>query len=224
MRALLLAVVALLGGSAIGSDSAKTKFGALMSGSAMPDFSAIGADGHTVNLSDFRGRVVVLNVWATNRGPADILENVHAQYQALGVAVVGLCANATRDEFDAWMKRHNSGASYPMLWDPAAKTRSESIAQKHLGLVVLPATMVIDREGKFVGGFVGFGAPTAPILRGYLRDAGVAIPAEVEPVRSAPPPREDRTLKPGTIAPDFACDSPDGKEVKLSSFAGKIVV
>ena len=225
MKRLLFALFALLVPRVVASDAAIARFGAMAAGTLAPDFTAVAADGSPVKLSDFKDKVVVVNLWTTNRGPADVLENAFAQYQSLGMTVLGICTSATRDEFDAWLKRHGSNVSYPLAWDPAGKSRAESIAQKNFGLAVFPATGVVDRSGKVVGGFVGFGATTPAVLRGYLRDAGIAIAPDPEPARPASrPPPEDRTLNPGAVAPDFTSVSLDGKSVKLSDFAGKIVV
>jgi peroxiredoxin len=209
----------------VGAAEAPAKFGSLVPGAVAPDFTARDAEGRSVKLSAFRDKVVILNFWTTNRGPADALQSAFAQYGSLGLTVLGVCSNATRDEFDAWVKKNRDTVTYPLLWDPAGKTRTDTIGLKDFGLNVFPATGVIDREGKIVGGFIGFGAAAGPLLRDYLRTAGLAIAPEPEPARPAPaPPPEDRTLKPGTVAPDFANLDLAGKPVNLSDFAGKIVV
>jgi peroxiredoxin len=198
--------------------------GKLAAGAVVPNFSVVKADGTPLPWSDFANKVVVVNFWTTNRGPADMLESAFAQYRTLGVDVIGICESATREEFDSWLKRFQGAVSYPLAWDPAGKSRETSIAGKHFGIGAFPTTGVIDRAGKVVGGFVGLGPTTPAVLRGLLREAGVAIPPEQEPERLAPPPREDNTLKPGVGAPDFASNALDGRPVKLSDFAGKIVV
>jgi len=210
-----------------------TKFGTLAAGTVAPDFTVVGADGKDIRLADFKGKVLVVGFWAPNRGPAEGLQNAFLQYQALGVAVLGVCSGGTREEFDAWVAKTKETLAYPIAWDAAGRARSESVSQTKFGLGVYPATGVIDREGRVVGGFVGFGPQSAVVLRGYLRDAGLAIPAEEVPKPmtgggggggSPPPPREDTTLKPGTVAPDFTALDLAGSPVKLSDFAGKIVV
>lgn len=56
-----------------------------------------------------------------------------------------------------------------------------------------------------------------------LRQAGLAIPPEEVPKRPGPPPQPE-ALAAGTVAPDFAAMDRAGATVKLSDFAGKIVV
>ena len=201
------------------------KFGALAAGAAAPEFTVVGVDGKEIKSSDFKGRVLVLNFWATNRVPADELENIFGKYRGQGVAVLGICSAATREDFDAWLAQHRTAASYPLAWDPAGRARSENVSRKNFGLGVYPATGVIDRTGRIVGGVIGFGAQSAGILRGYLRDAGIAIPADELPKPPVPPEdRNENLIKPGTVAPDFTALDPAGRPVQLADFAGKIVV
>lgn len=226
MKRLLLALVWSIGSAAaVLAAEPAAKFGALAVGAAAPEFTATGADGKEIKLADFKGRVLVLNFWATNRGPADTLGSIASKYGDQGVAVLGICAASTREEFDAWRAKYRDAVSYPLAWDPAGRTTAENLARKKFGLGVYPATGVIDRDGKVVGGVIGFGAQSAMILRGYMKAAGIAIPADELPAPPAPPEeRADKLLKPGTAAPDFTALDPAGRPVKLSDFAGKIVV
>lgn len=218
-------LIGVLGLVASASWAAEAKFGALVGGAEVPGFKMTTAEGKELALGDFKGRVVVVNFFATNRPPADVLENAWAQYREQDVTVLGVCTNATREEFAAWLKKHGGAATYPIGWDAGGKVRAESAAQKSAGVFVFPATIVIDREGKFVGGFVGLGGGTPAVLRGHLRAAGVKVPEEPKPAAAAPPPpREDRTLKVGEVAPDFANVDLAGKTVRLADFSGKIVV
>lgn len=213
--------------SLAGAESA-AKFGTLAAGAPVPDFTVTGIDGKALALSAFKGKTVVLNFWATNRGPADALQNAFLQYQDLGVVVLAVCTGATRKEFDAWAAKTKGAADYTLAWDAAGAERSRSVAQTVFGLSVFPATGVIDRDGKVAGGFVGFGPQAPLVLRTYLRDAGLPIPPEQAPERPTPPslapPPEDMVLKPGAVAPDFTAFDLVGQPVKLGQFTGKIVV
>lgn len=205
------------------------KFGTLGAGAVVPEFQVVGVDGKEVKLGDFRGRVLVVGFWSPNRGPAEQLQNAFLHYQDLGLTVLGVGVGGTREEFDAAVKKAGEKIAFPLAWDPAGKARAEGVARKTFGLGVTPATGVIDREGKVVGGFVGFGPQAPAVLRGLLREAGLAIPAEEAPKRPSPPPGagappQAEALAAGTVAPDFAAVDLAGATVKLADFAGKIVV
>jgi peroxiredoxin len=201
------------------------KFGSLTVGAVAPDFVALGVDGKEIRLADFKDRVVILNFWTTNRGPAAALQVAQLEYAPLGAVVLGVCSAATREEFDAAVAKTRGSITFPLAWDPAGKTRGASLAEMHFGVRAFPNTGVIDRTGKVVGGFVGFGAQSGAVLRGYLREAGLAIAPEEKPARPAAGPEpEDTSLKVGAVAPDFTTLDTGGRPVKLSDYAGKIVV
>ena len=221
MKRLLLALA--VASSLLAADEPAAKFGTLTAGAPVPDFTAVGLNSNEVKLADFRGRVLVLNFWTISRGPADSLEAIAQKYGAQGVTVLGVCSAATRNEFEAWRTKHPDLVSYPLAWDLAGRAAAGRIAQKVFGVGNFPATAVINRDGKLIGGFFGSSAATSGLLRGYLHDAGIAIPADELPKPPAPAGDED-LLKVGTVAPDFTATDATGRSVKISDFAGKFVV
>ncbi|MDG4857298.1 TlpA disulfide reductase family protein [Streptomyces sp. T-3] len=109
-------------------------------------------DGKKLDLSsaDYKGKVVVLNVWGSWCGPcraeAKYLKKVSEETKSKGVEFVGI---NTRDanigparEFE---KQH--GIEYPSLYDPAGKLLLR-FPKGSLNPQGIPATIVIDREGK----------------------------------------------------------------------------
>lgn len=208
---------------------AAAKFGTLAARSAVPDFHVTTLDGKDVRLSDFRGQTVIVNFWTTNRGPAEMLQGAFLEYGGQGVGVIAICSGATQEEFKQAVERRREGIGYVLAWDPAAKDRAASVSQKIFGVGVYPATCVIGGDGKLVGGFFGSGAQSAGLLRGYLRDAHVAVREEPAPERPVepprpPPPQEAAALKIGAAAPDFSVHDGAGQAVRLASFAGRVMV
>ncbi len=231
MKRTLLACTAMLAAFGFAAEPGepgepKAKFGSLAAGDVAPDFTAIGADGKELKLAELRGRVVAISFGATNRPPADALESLATKYGADGVSVLGVCAAAARSDFDAWLAKYRGTVSYPLTWDPAGAAVAERIAKKNFGVAVSPATVVLDREGRMVGGFVGFGPASGGILRGFLRDAGIAVPADElpRPIPASASDEDAGLLKVGAVAPDFTATDVDGQPVKLADFSGKIVV
>ncbi|HTR68134.1 MAG TPA: redoxin domain-containing protein [Terriglobales bacterium] len=119
-----------------------------LQGKAAPDFALQSTDGKTVHLSDFRGKAVLLNFWATWCEPCKIempwFAELQKQYGPEGLQVVGVSVDddATADDLAKFAK--DLGVNYPILLG------KENVENAYGGVQFLPATLYIDREGKIV--------------------------------------------------------------------------
>ena len=117
-----------------------------------PDFALKDADGRTVNLSDYRGKVVLLNFWATWCTPCAIeipwFTEFEQKHKDRGFAVLGI----SMDE-GGWdvVKPYVSRArvNYRILMGDG------SVAFLYGGVDALPTSFLIDREGKVASVHVG---------------------------------------------------------------------
>lgn len=118
-----------------------------MKGQPAPEFALEALDGKTVRLSDFRGKAVLVNFWATWCQPCKIempwFEEMQKQYGPNGFQVLGIAMDDAGKEDIAKFARE-MGVNYPIL------IGKEAVGDAYGGVQFLPSTFFIDRDGKVV--------------------------------------------------------------------------
>jgi peroxiredoxin len=136
LAAAALVVVPGLGGT--------TPAAVLANGAPAPSFQLDSMAGKKLNLSDLRGKVVLLNFWASWCGPCrkemPILEQMYRQYQSKGVTLVGVNVEPSSDDAVKWLK--STPVTFPILFD------RDSSVSKLYQVQGMPNTVIVDRKGK----------------------------------------------------------------------------
>jgi len=154
---LSLAVAGLTGCSGHPASPAQPEKAAVAAGeigSRLPDFSVKDLQGGVLSSADLRGKVVLVDFWATWCQPCKKempgYQKLLDRYGARGFVVIGFKFDTMRDMEDPVQFAKKLGVRYPLA------VATEDVKQKFGGIEGLPTTMLFDRRGILRGKVVGF--------------------------------------------------------------------
>lgn len=149
----------------------------LAPGTPAPDFTVEKWGGGDLKLSNYKGKVVVLDFWSTTAaGSLSALPNTETIYKAVkdqGVAVLEVSTWDERANFEAWIKKSEPSYTVTFGFDPTPKDDT-NVAKKLYQVSDLPTTYIIDKDGKVADAFVGY-KENDTRLADDLRKLGVKI-------------------------------------------------
>jgi thiol-disulfide isomerase/thioredoxin len=138
---------------------------------AAPEFTARSLTGAPINFASYRGKIVVLNVWASwcapCRSEGQTLKYLDEEYGPQGIAFLGDDLQDTPANALPFLR--SEGITYPSVND------ASGAVEERLAIAVpisaTPTTLVIDKTGHVAG--VIEGAVTYPEMTTLLKDAAV---------------------------------------------------
>ncbi len=141
---------------------------ASIAGTTARDFSVdiAGKPGH---LTDLKGKVVILNFWATWCPPCveetPALNHLQKYIELRNGVILGVAADEDPAAYEKFLREQ--GVIFPTYRDPLTRDNHSPIAQSY-GTLMYPETYVIDRRGKIARKFVGFQQWDSPDMLAYF--------------------------------------------------------
>jgi thiol-disulfide isomerase/thioredoxin len=121
----------------------------LVAGTKFPDFDEKDLAGHKLSVSQFKGKVVLVDFWGTWCPPCVMelpaLKQTYDKYHARGFEIIGVALDENRAALDAFLKRH--GTTWPQFND--GQRWANKLALKY-GVTQTPTSFLLDREGKII--------------------------------------------------------------------------
>lgn len=116
-------------------------------GKVAPVFELKDLEGKKVSLTDFKGKVILLNFWATWCAPCKAempsLENLYSNLKSKGLVVIGVAVDNSEKTVSSFIKE--KGITFPILLD-----KGKEVSFDDYGVIGLPVTFLIDKKGIIV--------------------------------------------------------------------------
>ena len=140
------------------------------SGTTPPPFSGYTLDARRVSLTELRGKVIVVNFWASwcleCHDEMPVLERLHREFASRGLAIIGI--NAHEDKKAVGRYAEELGLTFPLVLDPGGKINAL------YGVIGLPTTFLVGRDGRAVAFGIGphewASAPARALLEALLAE------------------------------------------------------
>lgn len=150
----LIVTIALIVVSLVQDDSSleSVKMSSIGEGIPAPDFTFPGLDGKNTSLSDYKGKVVLVNIWATWCPPCveemPSMQKLYNEFNGKNFEILAVSIDAAGvDAVAPFMKKHK--LFFPALMDPKGTIKSM------YGVTGIPESFIIDKQGVLVGKIIG---------------------------------------------------------------------
>jgi thiol-disulfide isomerase/thioredoxin len=131
-------------GLALAAVLASAALAASSSGPA-PGFTLSGRGGKSIDLSQFKGQVVMINFWASwckpCRDEMPLLEDIYKKYKPMGFTMLAVNVEPDPKEAEAWLGKLSKPVTFPVAFDVDSKV------SKLYKVETMPSTVIVDRKG-----------------------------------------------------------------------------
>jgi thiol-disulfide isomerase/thioredoxin len=110
-----------------------------------PAFQLSGRGGKSIDLSQFKGQVVMINFWATwckpCRDEMPLLEDIYKKYKPMGFTLLGVNVEPDSKDAETWLGKLPKPVTFPIAYDVDSKV------SKLYKVETMPSTVLVDRKG-----------------------------------------------------------------------------
>ncbi len=165
----LIVTIALIVVSLVQDDSSleSVKMSSIGEGIPAPDFTFPGLDGKNTSLSNYKGKVVLVNIWATWCPPCvyemPSMQKLYNEFNGKNFEILAVSIDAAGvDAVAPFMKKHK--LSFPALMDPKGTIKSM------YRVTGIPESFIIDKQGVLVGKIIGARDWATQEVFGFFQD------------------------------------------------------
>jgi peroxiredoxin len=135
-------------------ETAPMSASALPAGAQAPDFTLKDMSGNAVSLSGLKGKVVMLEFWATWCGPCrqsmPLVEALHQKYASKGLVILAISIDQDADDVKDHLKNHSY--SFKVLHDYPNNLKTALAYNNGEGRISIPKSVLIGKDGKIILG------------------------------------------------------------------------
>lgn len=163
---ILIGTIILLGGLYILAIQMSRRFqgmigAGLETGTVAPDFISKNLNGDDVQLSQFRGKVVLIDFWAVFCKPCVIvlpkIQEIHEKYNDEELVVLMINVSEDKNKIQKFIEEN--GYTFQVLLGSGNMN-----VQKNYGVIGIPHTYIIDKQGKVAYSRIGYGPGSEKLL------------------------------------------------------------
>jgi thiol-disulfide isomerase/thioredoxin len=130
----------------------ETNYNTVQEKSKAPDFTLVSTDGKEINLSDYKGKIVILDFWATwcgpcRRGIPDLVSIQNSYKNKVIVIGISLDDDRTKNDILPFMKEY--GVNYPVVYG------TSEVVTSYGSIRAIPTSFIIDQKGNIVDKYIG---------------------------------------------------------------------
>jgi len=125
----------------------------IKNGDQVPNFSVISLDGKNISISELKGKVVLINFFATWCGPCmkelpEVESQLWPKFKNENFAMISIGREHTKEQLEAFNQK--KGFTFPIAPDPKREVYAKFASQ------YIPRNFIVDKEGEIVWQGVGF--------------------------------------------------------------------